>query len=501
MTEDYSTNKGRSGRYALAPSFVCALYRVRLPKFKSIGLNYQKDLGQIISNKLPIQANIREVLASKENNDKEEGIMTGRKSLRSTILVTVLVTISLILFIPTAIAAGEPDYVIYEVQAGESLWLISRKFETTVETIKKLNKLTSIQIVPGQALKVPKLKIFTGVLPEAIEYVVKPGDSLFVIGQKFAVSGTKIKDANGLQGATIYAGQTLRIPLPPQKSYTVGNGDTLFLIGQRFNTTIDMLVAANGLNSTSLWAGQVLFVPAAGNTTSIQPPSRGSRPQDSVDQSPEIPDNGGPAGGSWGEIPQGVVLHRIQTGESLWAIANRYNTTEAAIIATNHLETKLTMVNQPLFVPQNSDQSVTIPYPIASGKNGFGELMEWEFASWILDTYNTATLQDLDTGKSFKVRRLGGSNHADMEPVTAVDTAIMKEIYGGQWSWTRRAVLVFVDGKVIAGSMAGMPHSIKTINDNEFPGHFDLHFLNSRNHFNNAIEPEHQKAVQKAAGN
>ncbi|MCL4439546.1 MAG: glycosyl hydrolase, partial [Firmicutes bacterium] len=90
---------------------------------------------------------------------------------------------------------------------------------------------------------------------------------------------------------------------------------------------------------------------------------------------------------------------------------------------------------------------------------------------------------------------------ADNEPLTTADTAVMKEIFGGEWSWDRRAVLVYVDGQVIAGSMAGMPHSIKTIYDNDFPGHFDLHFLNSRTHFDNSIDPEHQKMVQKAAGN
>jgi len=188
-------------------------------------------------------------------------------------------------------------------------------------------------------------------------------------------------------------------------------------------------------------------------------------------------------------------------GENLWTIAKRYQTTISAIMGTNHLHTDLIQVNQPLFIPQNSDRPVTIPYPFASRKEGFGELLDWEYASWVLDTYNSAAIKDLDTGKTFRARRLGGSNHADMEPLNAAETAVMKDIYGGEWNWNRRAVLVYVDGKVMAGSMAGMPHSIETITDNGFPGHFDLHFLNSRTHNTNAIDPEHQKMVQKAAGN
>ena len=319
-------------------------------------------------------------------------------------------------------------------------------------------------------------------------YTVKPGDSLFLIGQKFGVSAAIIQKSNGLVGSNINIGQILNVPLPLQKSYIVQSGDTLFLLARRFNTTVDALSKVNRLTSTNLWIGQQLLVPDNGT----QPPS-GSGDKPPV---PELP-----VGGQWGMIPTGVVLYHIKAGENLSILAYRYRTTEAAIMATNHLHTDLVMVNQPIFISENSTQPVVIPYPSASQKDGFGQLLDWEFASWILDTHNKAVLQDLASGKKFEVRRLGGSNHADVEPLTANDTVVMKDIYGGQWSWERRAVLVYVAGKVIAGSMAGMPHDIKTINDNNFPGHFDLHFLNSRTHYDNTVDPAHQVMVQKAAGN
>lgn len=114
-----------------------------------------------------------------------------------------------------------------------------------------------------------------------------------------------------------------------------------------------------------------------------------------------------------------------------------------------------------------------------------------------------ATVTDVDTGISWKVKRRGGTNHADVEPLTAADTAKMKQAYGGSWSWNRRAIWVTVGGKTYAASMNGMPHGTQSITDNNFSGHHCIHFLNSRTHTGNRLDSAHQAAVKKAyeAGN
>ena len=109
------------------------------------------------------------------------------------------------------------------------------------------------------------------------------------------------------------------------------------------------------------------------------------------------------------------------------------------------------------------------------------------------------TVTDVDTRRAFKVRRKGGHNHADVEPVSADDTEVMKSIYGGNWSWNRRAVFVTVNGKNYAASMNGKPHGKYDIKDNNFNGHFCIHFTNSRTHKSNKVDEQHQKMVQKAA--
>ncbi len=419
--------------------------------------------------------------------------MTADKNVLRVILLVTTVTVSLFLSAFPAAAAVNPESNYYRVQPGDSLWLIGLKYQTTPGALMEINNLTSTEIYPGQQLRITGTADSPGDVPEAVRYTVQPGDSLYLIGLKLGTNAAAIIQANGLESTEIYPGQLLAIPGQQQRQHIVKAGDTLYLIAKRYDTSIDALVRVNSLKTTELWPGQALLLPGS-ETGTTQPDT----------------DNGGgsdggtapvPVGGRWSPVPEGVSLYHVRSGETLWELAQRFNTTQPAIKTTNHLHTDLFQVNQPLFIPVNSSSPVSVPYPEATQKAGYGMLYDWEYVSWILDTKNTAVLKDLVTGKSFTARRLGGSNHADMEPLTAADTRIMKEIFGGSWSWNRRAVLVSVDGKVIAGSMAGMPHDIQTLSENGFPGHFDLHFLNSRKHSTNTIDPEHQAMVQKAAGN
>ncbi len=132
-------------------------------------------------------------------------------------------------------------------------------------------------------------------------------------------------------------------------------------------------------------------------------------------------------------------------------------------------------------------------------KSPYGEFLSWAEVDEIFCKFDRAKITDLDTGKSFMVQRRAGSLHADVQPLTAADSRIMKEIYGGSWSWKRRAIVVTVRGRRIAASMNGMPHGAGAIGGNEFNGHFCIHFRDSRVH-NNKVNLAHQVMVWKAAG-
>lgn len=107
-------------------------------------------------------------------------------------------------------------------------------------------------------------------------------------------------------------------------------------------------------------------------------------------------------------------------------------------------------------------------------------------------------IMDCKTGKKFTVKRWSGANHIDAEPLTAEDSATMKSIYGGSWSWDRRAILVKYNSHVYAASMNGMPHEDDTISDNDFDGHFCIHFTGSKTHGTQRVDEDHQSCVQTA---
>ncbi|NLM86758.1 MAG: SH3 domain-containing protein [Clostridiales bacterium] len=123
-------------------------------------------------------------------------------------------------------------------------------------------------------------------------------------------------------------------------------------------------------------------------------------------------------------------------------------------------------------------------------KGGSGTIPQW----------SSFTVKDVSSGLTFSARRWSGYNHLDAEPLTKKDAAVLKKIAGGAYSWARRAILVKYDGKVYAASMNTMPHEEESIRDNNYEGHFCIHFTNSKTHGTNKLDSAHQNAVKRALG-
>ena len=99
-------------------------------------------------------------------------------------------------------------------------------------------------------------------------HVVRPGDTLSGIAQRFGSSVQAIAQANGIPDPDrIQAGRTLCVPngpeVPPRlRAYTVKSGDTLGRIAQSFGTTVRAIAQENGISNPDLiFAGQTLCVP------------------------------------------------------------------------------------------------------------------------------------------------------------------------------------------------------------------------------------------------
>ena len=137
--------------------------------------------------------------------------------------------------------------------------------------------------------------------------------------------------------------------------------------------------------------------------------------------------------------------------------------------------------------------------PVQPGEVGSVELLHWDTARYYMTIGVAATIIDVRTGLTWQVASFSNGRHADVETLTAEDTAIMLQAFGGRWDWQPRPVVVVINGRSIAASINGMPHAQQTRSGNNMNGHVCLHFLGSRtNNGNRTHERDHQNAVQEA---
>lgn len=130
----------------------------------------------------------------------------------------------------------------------------------------------------------------------------------------------------------------------------------------------------------------------------------------------------------------------------------------------------------------------------------FGDPLPWEQVDRLWARDSAAVIRDLETGRRFRVSRYGGTQHADAEPLTPADTAVLRSLYGGAWSWRRRAVVLEVGERRVAASINGMPHGEGVVAANDFPGHFCVHTLRSTTHGGDRVDPAHHLMILKSSG-
>lgn len=252
--------------------------------------------------------------------------------------------------------------------------------------------------------------------------------------------------------------KTTKTVLSSNATYTVKKGDSLSVIAKNLKTTVANLKKLNNLKSDNLQIGQVLRVTAP--------------------------------------------------------VANKTTTTAAVKSKTASAVSKSTAAK--------TNTAVALSTPNRGSSSSSVALDWWTEASDVFSVGTVAKVIDVHTGKSFNVKRTFGHNHADCEALTSEDSAIIKEIWGG-WSWDRRPVIVEVGDIRIAASMAGMPHAgldnspalstvsgrsgdfgrglnYDAVKGNDMNGHFDIHFLNSKTHGSNKVDPKHQAAIRQALG-
>lgn len=228
-------------------------------------------------------------------------------------LTTNTLQIGEVLRIPTKeIYEGEEN--VYIVQKGDTLYSVAMANNTTVDELKKANNLTSNILSTGQLLKIP-----SALLPEST-YIVKKGDSLYSIANKYNTTIDELKRINNLTSNILSIGQVLKLPSDKVSdvekeentiSYTVQKGDSLYSIARKYSTTIDKIKDLNNLTTNLLSIGQVLLIPTDTNLE---------------------------------------TTYTVQKGDSLYSIAKKYDTTVDRLKQLNNLKSNLLSIGQILIV-------------------------------------------------------------------------------------------------------------------------------------------------------
>lgn len=228
--------------------------------------------------------------------------------------------------------ATPKEMIEYVVGSGDSLYSIARKYNTSVDEIKRYNKLSNDLLSIGQKLSIPVWNIEGDNSNNFISYVVEKGDSLYSIAKSFGTTVDKIKKDNNLTSNNLNIGDKLLIYNDNFVSnnndlecfgtgfvvpndfviYKVQKGDSLYSIAKKFNTSVSSIRQLNNLNSDLLSVDQELKIPITNNN--------------------------------------GNITYIVQKGESLYSIAKKFNTTVNEIKRKNNLTSNLLSIGQELII-------------------------------------------------------------------------------------------------------------------------------------------------------
>lgn len=243
-----------------------------------------------------------------------------------------------------------PETFQYVVREGDTLGSIAARFETDVETLRRLNNLSSDSIAVGQPLYVPYREGITAEgmptpTPGPFLYTIQVGDTLSGIGVRFGVDPIAILEANSdtlLDPNNLIVGTTILIPgyQPPAGTtgdaeegaeeeaggeagsvvHVVQAGQGLLEIAAIYGVSVADIMAANGLTDQDiLRIGQQLVIP--GITRRDAAAAQGN-------------------------------IHIVQAGESLLSIALIYGVTVEELQAANDLANPdAIFVGQELIIP------------------------------------------------------------------------------------------------------------------------------------------------------
>ncbi len=274
--------------------------------------------------------------------------------------------------------------------AGDISGVFDEQLYTAVQSFQYINKLVPEGVVGPDTWSAlidlySPLSNCEGAYPDnedIILYTVKAGDTLYKIASAYGTTVEDLKLINNLISDTLSIGQILIVPkeggyVPPTEteSYIVQAGDTLYSIARKFSTTVDNLRSLNNLTSDILSIGQVLKI--SGSVTS--PPTED-------------------------------LTYIVMPGDSLYAIANRFDTTVDAIKTLNNLTSNILSIGQVLKIPSGNivpePEEPSIPdttYTVLPGDTLYSIARKFNTTVSEIKNLNNLTSDILSIGQVLKI--------------------------------------------------------------------------------------------------
>ena len=257
-------------------------------------------------------------------------------------------------------------------------------------------------------------------------YIVQKGDSLYSIANKLGTTVSELKKENNLTTNTLQIGEVLRIPTKEiyegeENVYIVQKGDTLYSIAAANNTTVDELKKTNNLTSNILSTGQLLKIPSALLPESTYTVKKGdslysiaNKYNTTVDELKRI-NNLTSNILSIGQVlklpsdkvsdvekEENTISYTVQKGDSLYSIARKYSTTIDKIKDLNNLTTNLLSIGQVLLIPTNTNLETT--YTVQKGDSLYSIAKKYNTTVDKLKQLNNLTSNLLSIGQILIVR-------------------------------------------------------------------------------------------------
>ncbi len=217
---------------------------------------------------------------------------------------------------------------IYEVQEGETLFTISRKFNVPVKDIQRINNLNDFDIYKGQILVLTGKSSDSDSVENDVEESLTNDNNETLKPEKVAIS-TQENNPKAEADST-----SSEINADDIELHMVKQGETLFSISKKYQVDVAVLKNLNKLNTNEIKVGKVIKIPKNSFGTTKNTVAEKSQNKE-IKQTPE--DNN-------------AVYHVVQPGETLYRIHINYHVSIKKLRKLNHLKGNYIKVGQKLRV-------------------------------------------------------------------------------------------------------------------------------------------------------